>query len=118
MLGVLMAIGGWARFTDLSIPLTAHLSSYNVPSGFIHARRGRGANWVWRVPYVYGEMWLRLPLTRGGGDWSPHLLLLAGTCVENTDEKPGTFVSAYWDPFSVTRSSGLKRRTTRDLPVR
>jgi|SRR6516162_5994702 len=43
---------------------------------------------------------------------------LAGICVENTDEKPGAFVSAYWDPFPMTRSSGLKMRRSRDLPMR
>jgi hypothetical protein len=42
----------------------------------------------------------------------------ADICVENTDEKPEMFVSAYWDPFSMTRTSGLKMHRTRDLPVR
>jgi len=43
MLGVLMAIGGLAWLTDLSIPLTDHLSPYNVISGFT----GEGLSMLW-----------------------------------------------------------------------
>src|SRR5215469_5571503 len=32
----------------------------------------------------------------------------ASTCVENTDEKPGTFVSAYWDSFPRTGRLGSR----------
>jgi hypothetical protein len=35
VLGMLMALGGLAWLTDLSIPLTNHLSPYNVVSGFV-----------------------------------------------------------------------------------
>jgi Domain of unknown function (DUF4386) len=43
MLGVLMAIGGLAWLTDLSIPLTDHWSPYNVISGFV----GEGLFMLW-----------------------------------------------------------------------
>src|SRR5271169_1737837 len=43
MLGVLMAVGGLAWLTDLSIPLTDHLSPYNVISGFA----GEGLLMLW-----------------------------------------------------------------------
>jgi hypothetical protein len=43
MLGVLMAIGGLAWLTDLSIPLTDPLSPYNVISGFV----GEGLLMLW-----------------------------------------------------------------------
>jgi hypothetical protein len=43
LLGVLMAIGGLAWLTDLSISLTDHLSPYNVISGFI----GEGSLMLW-----------------------------------------------------------------------
>jgi Domain of unknown function (DUF4386) len=43
MLGVLMAIGGLAWLTDLSIPLTNHLSPYNVVTGFT----GEGLLMLW-----------------------------------------------------------------------
>ncbi len=43
MLGVLMAIGGLAWLTDLSTPLTNHLSPYNVICGFA----GEGLFMLW-----------------------------------------------------------------------
>jgi phosphoglycerol transferase MdoB-like AlkP superfamily enzyme len=42
-LGVLMAIGGMAWLTDLSTPLTNHLSPYNVVCGFV----GEGLLMLW-----------------------------------------------------------------------
>ena len=54
MLGVLMAIGGLAWLTDLSIPLTHHLSPYNVISGFI----GEGLLMLWfLVIGLNGQRW-------------------------------------------------------------
>ena len=41
--GVLMAAGGLAWLTDLSIPLTDHLSPYNVMAGFL----GEGLPMLW-----------------------------------------------------------------------
>ena len=41
--GVLMAVGGLAWLTDLSIPLTDHLSPYNVMAGFL----GEGLPMLW-----------------------------------------------------------------------
>lgn len=43
ILGALMMIGGLAWLTDLSIPLTNHLSPYNVAIGFI----GEGLLMLW-----------------------------------------------------------------------
>jgi len=43
ILGVLMAIGGLAWLTDLSTPLTDHLSPYNVATGFL----GEGSLMLW-----------------------------------------------------------------------
>jgi hypothetical protein len=43
ILGLLMAIGGLAWLTDLSTPLTNHLSPYNVVSGFV----GEGSLMLW-----------------------------------------------------------------------
>lgn len=43
ILGMLMAIGGLAWLTDLSTPLTNHLSPYNVVSGFV----GEGSLMLW-----------------------------------------------------------------------
>jgi len=43
ILGVLMAIGGLAWLTDLSTPLTNHLSPYNVATGFL----GEGSLMLW-----------------------------------------------------------------------
>ena len=43
ILGVLMAIGGLAWLTDLSIPLTDHLSPYNLVAGFA----GEGLFMLW-----------------------------------------------------------------------
>jgi Domain of unknown function (DUF4386) len=43
ILGVLMAIGGMAWLTDLSTPLTNHLSPYNVVCGFV----GEGLLMLW-----------------------------------------------------------------------
>ncbi len=43
ILGVLMAIGGLAWLTDLSTPLTDHLSPYNVVLGFV----GEGLPMLW-----------------------------------------------------------------------
>jgi Domain of unknown function (DUF4386) len=43
VLGVLMAFGGLAWLTDLSIPLTVRLAPYNVISGFI----GEGLLMLW-----------------------------------------------------------------------
>lgn len=43
ILGVLMAIGGLAWLTDLSIPLTDRLSPYNVIAGFL----GEGLFMLW-----------------------------------------------------------------------
>jgi hypothetical protein len=54
MLGVLMAIGGFAWLTDLSIPLTDHLSPYNVISGFI----GEGLLMLWLLVIgLNGQRW-------------------------------------------------------------
>ncbi|MGB8031997.1 MAG: DUF4386 domain-containing protein [Terracidiphilus sp.] len=41
--GVLMAVGGFAWLTDLSIPLTNQLSPYNVMAGFV----GEGLPMLW-----------------------------------------------------------------------
>jgi hypothetical protein len=43
ILGVLMALGGLAWLTDLSIPLTNQLSPYNVITGFL----GEGLTMLW-----------------------------------------------------------------------
>ena len=43
ILGVLMAMGGLAWLTDLSIPLTRHLAPYNVIAGFT----GEGTLMLW-----------------------------------------------------------------------
>jgi hypothetical protein len=43
ILGVLMALAGLAWVTDLSTPLTNHLSPYNVVSGFV----GEGLLMLW-----------------------------------------------------------------------
>jgi hypothetical protein len=43
ILGVLMAVGGLAWLTDLSIPLTNQLSPYNVITGFL----GEGLTMLW-----------------------------------------------------------------------
>jgi hypothetical protein len=43
ILGVLMAVGGLAWLTDLSIPLTDQLSPYNVITGFL----GEGSTMLW-----------------------------------------------------------------------
>ena len=43
ILGALMVIGGLAWLTDLSIPLTNHLSPYNVMTGFA----GEGLFMLW-----------------------------------------------------------------------
>jgi hypothetical protein len=40
---MLMAVGGLAWLTDLSIPLTDHLSPYNVIIGFL----GEGLPMLW-----------------------------------------------------------------------
>lgn len=54
MFGVLIAIGGLAWLTDLSIPLTDHLSPYNVISGFI----GEGLPMVWLLANgADGQRW-------------------------------------------------------------
>jgi len=54
--------------------------------GAFHKTTGKcGLFCLWRGAAVAGAV--------------PAPLLLAGTCVENTDEKPGTFVSAYWASF-------------------
>jgi Domain of unknown function (DUF4386) len=54
ILGVLMAIGGSAWLTDLSIPLTDHLSPYNVITGFT----GEGLLMLWLLVFsVNGERW-------------------------------------------------------------
>jgi len=54
ILGVLMAIGGLAWLTDLSTPLTNHLSPYNVVSGFA----GEGLFMLWLLVIgVNGRRW-------------------------------------------------------------
>ncbi|HXX21698.1 MAG TPA: DUF4386 domain-containing protein [Terriglobia bacterium] len=54
MLGLLMALGGLAWLTDLSIPLTDHLSPYNVISGFV----GEGSLMLWLLVIgVNGQRW-------------------------------------------------------------
>jgi hypothetical protein len=54
MLGMLMAIGGLAWLTDLSTPLTDHLSPYNVISGFI----GEGLFMLWLLVIgLNGQRW-------------------------------------------------------------
>jgi Domain of unknown function (DUF4386) len=54
ILGLLMAGGGLAWLTDLSIPLTDHLSPYNVITGFA----GEGLLMLWLlVLSVNGERW-------------------------------------------------------------
>jgi Domain of unknown function (DUF4386) len=54
ILGILMAVGGLAWLTDLSIPLTDHLSPYNVITGFA----GEGLLMLWLlVLSVNGERW-------------------------------------------------------------
>jgi len=53
-LGVLMAVGGLAWLTDLSIPLTDHLSPYNVICGFT----GEGLLMLWLlVVGLNGQQW-------------------------------------------------------------
>jgi len=54
ILGLLMALGGLAWLTDLSIPLTDHLSPYNVISGFV----GEGSLMLWLLVIgVNGQRW-------------------------------------------------------------
>jgi len=54
MLGVLMAIGGLAWLTNLSKPLTDHLSPYNVTCGFI----GEGLFMLWLLVIgLNGQRW-------------------------------------------------------------
>jgi hypothetical protein len=54
ILGVLMAIGGLAWLTDLSIPLTDHLAPYNVIAGFI----GEGMLMLWLLLIgLNGQRW-------------------------------------------------------------
>jgi hypothetical protein len=54
MLGLLMALGGLTWLTDLSIPLTDHLSPYNVISGFV----GEGSLMLWLLVIgVNGQRW-------------------------------------------------------------
>jgi hypothetical protein len=54
ILGALMAIGGVAWLTDLSIPLTRHLSPYNVITGFT----GEGLLMLWLlVMGVNAQRW-------------------------------------------------------------
>lgn len=47
ILGLLMAIGGLAWLTDLSIPITNHLSPYNVITGFT----GEGLLMLWLLAF-------------------------------------------------------------------
>lgn len=61
ILGALMAIGGLAWLTDLSIPLTNHLSPYNVIIGF--ATEGLLMLWL-LVLGVNGERWKAQASTR------------------------------------------------------
>jgi hypothetical protein len=60
-----MAIGGLAWLTDLSIPLTEHLSPYNVISGFI----GEGLLMLWLlVMGVNVQQWkVQASAARAGG---------------------------------------------------
>jgi Domain of unknown function (DUF4386) len=52
--GLLMAIGGLAWLTDLSIPLTHHLSPYNVITGFA----GEGLPMLWLLVFgVNAQRW-------------------------------------------------------------
>jgi hypothetical protein len=54
ILGVLMAIGGLAWLTDLSIPLTDNLSPYNLISGFA----GEGLLMLWLLVIgLNGQRW-------------------------------------------------------------
>lgn len=54
ILGVLMAIGGLAWLTDLSTPLTNHLSPYNVAVGFA----GEGLLMLWLlIAGVNSQRW-------------------------------------------------------------
>ena len=54
ILGMLMAIGGMAWLTDLSAPLTQHLSPYNVITGFT----GEGLLMLWLlVMGVNAQRW-------------------------------------------------------------
>lgn len=54
VLGVLMAIGGVAWLTDLSTPVTNHLSPYNVVSGFV----GEGLLMLWLLVIgLNGQRW-------------------------------------------------------------
>jgi hypothetical protein len=54
ILGVLMAMGGLAWLTDLSIPLTRHLAPYNVIAGFT----GEGMLMLWLLLIgLNGQRW-------------------------------------------------------------
>lgn len=54
ILGLLMAIGGLAWLTDLSTPITNHLSPYNVAVGFV----GEGLLMLWLlIVGVNGQQW-------------------------------------------------------------
>jgi Domain of unknown function (DUF4386) len=64
ILGILMAVGGLAWLTDLSIPLTDHLSPYNVITGFA----GEGLLMLWLFVFsVNGERWKAQANAAGAG---------------------------------------------------
>jgi uncharacterized protein DUF4386 len=61
--GALMVIGGLAWLTDLSIPLTKHLSPYNVIAGFA----GEGLFMLWLlVAGLNGQRWYAQADERSG----------------------------------------------------
>ena len=63
ILGLLMAMGGMAWLTDLSIPLTNHLAPYNVIAGFT----GEGMLMLWLLVIgLNGERWSVQAGRRGG----------------------------------------------------
>jgi len=63
ILGLLMAMGGMAWLTDLSIPLTNHLAPYNVIAGFT----GEGMLMLWLLMIgLNGERWNVQAGRRGG----------------------------------------------------
>lgn len=68
ILGVLMAMGGLAWLTDLSIPLAGYLAPYNVIAGFI----GEGTLMLWLLVIgLNGQRWNVQAGVRGGNRVTP-----------------------------------------------